>query len=339
MKGKKWFIVAVALIILVLGAMGQSLTSRNWQNPLTMDYFNPVSQEIIETGDITRQIAVLEVEGTIMDSGESSAFNPAVTYDHQATLDRIEALKTDDSIKALLLLVESPGGTTYHSVELYRALKELKDARDIPVYVSMGSQAASGGYMISMVGDKIFADSETWTGSIGVILSLVNFNEFMDEYGLDVKVYKSGKNKDMGSSFREPTAEEADIWQDMIDESYNLFVDIVAEGRQMDKGRVRELADGRIYTGPQAVENGLVDEIGYKEDALAKLKAENELEGAQVISITPRPTTSFFSQFTASISNLFNPLQQLPTSEYDILNKVLDNPQQPAQTYYMVGGA
>lgn len=338
MKQKKWFLVVAALIILVLGAMGQRLINKNWQNNITSDASNQLNREVIESGDMNRQIAVLAVNGMIMDNGESSAFSAPATYNHQATLDRIEEIKNDDTIKGLLLTVDSPGGTTYHSVELYRALQDLKESRDMPIYVSMGSQAASGGYMISMPADKIFADTETWTGSIGVILSTYNFSGFMEEHGISTNVYKSGDNKDMGSAYKEPSDEENKIWQSMIDESYNTFVDIVAQGRDMDTNRVKELADGRIYTAQQAVNNGLIDTIGYKKDALAALKSENELEGAQVIDMTPIASSNFLTDFVMTTQNIFNSSTEAAATEYDLIEEVLSNDQR-AQTYYLFGGA
>lgn len=338
MKRKQWLLVAIALIILVLGAMGQRVTQRNWQTELEANYLSRFNREIIETGDITRQIAVLEVNGMIIDNGEAAAFDPTASYNHQATLKQIEEVKNDNTIKALLLVIDSPGGTTYHSVELYRALADLKAAREIPIYVSMGTQAASGGYMIAMAGDKLFADNETTTGSIGVIANVVNFDGFMEKYGFEMYVYKSGENKDMGSAYRQPTDGEKKIYQELIDEKFNSFVEIVAAGRGMSAGDVRKLADGRIYTGTQAQANGLIDEIGYQADALSQLKADHELAGAQVVSVTPVLTTNFFTDYFMEIKNALSANQpQLPASEYDVMTDVLENPEQ-LQTYYMVGG-
>ncbi|RPA62397.1 signal peptide peptidase SppA [Aerococcus agrisoli] len=340
MNKKSWIIAIVAVIILVLGVLGTNLSQQSSLNALMTSGSNPLTtvQNTIETGDVNRQIAVLNVDGTIMDNSGSGSFSEGMDY--QGILDAIETIKADDTVKALMLNVDSPGGGVYESVELYNALADLKETREIPIYVSMGQTAASGGYMISMVADQIYADVETTTGSIGVIMQIPNFSGFMEEHGLSMDTYKSGALKDIGSSYREASDEEKDVLNDLITEKYNRFVEIVAQGRGLSTDEVKKLADGRIYTGQQAVDNGLVDAIGYEDDALAALKSDNNLEGASVVDYTPSSATSWVNDFVGMLSknNLFTGSED--TNIADEMTQILDVLESTStpQFYYMYGG-
>lgn len=334
MKAKSWILVIVAALLLILGVAShrqnrERLKEVNWE-----EVSQPFASqgEVLEKGNPQQRIAVLKVEGTIADTGEGGRFQ-GPGYRHQEVLDQIADLKEDDSVKALLLAVDSPGGTGYHSQELYRALKDLKESRDMPIYVSMGSMAASGGYMISMAGDKIYADNNTTTGSIGVIMSSLNVKDFMDEHGLKMEVYKSGDQKDMGSPFKEASDEEKKIFDGLIKESYDEFVRIVAEGRGMDEDQVRKLADGRVYSGKQAKDQGLVDEMGYQADALAALKKDQSLEEAEVVDVTPQPSEmdSIFGLFSKSLE-----LKTLIPNWDTLQGQALH--QNTPQAYYLYGG-
>lgn len=340
MNKKSWILAIIAVIILVLGALGTQLTEQTAINQLFAEGKDSLDmgQTVIEPGDTNRSVAVLDVEGTIMDNSASGSF--AEGMDYQGTLDAIENIKEDDTVQALLLNVNSPGGGVYESTEMYKALLDLKETREIPIYVSMGQQAASGGYMISMVADQIFADQDTVTGSIGVIMQVPNFSGFMEEHGLEMNTYKSGDNKDMGSSYRQPNDEEEDILNTFISEKYERFVDIVANGRDMSNSDVRSLSDGRIYSGQQALDNGLIDQLGYQDDALEALQADNNLETASVVDYTPVSGTNWINQFmnTLSEKNLFTGQQELSTADEmtEILD-VLEDTSTP-EFYYMYGG-
>lgn len=208
---------------------------------------------------VTPYIGVVKVEGTIIDSG-SSGFMKA-GYDHQGTLDLIDEMKESSSNKGILLYVDSPGGSVYDSDELYLKLKEYVEKTERPIWTYMADQACSGGYYISMASEKIFANRNTWTGSIGVIISLTNMKDLYEKIGLKGIHITSGKNKSMGASDLELTQEQQEILQSMVDESYEQFVEIVADGRKMTVDKVKEAADGRIYTAKQAADKGLIDEI------------------------------------------------------------------------------
>jgi protease-4 len=147
----------------------------------------------------------------------------------------------------------------------------------------MGQTAASGGYYISTAADKIVANENTLTGSLGVIFSYLNFEDAADKFGLEEEVVKSGKYKDIGSPFRKPTGKELEILQTLVDESYDDFVDVIVEGRNLSEDRVRELADGRVYSGLQAKSLGLVDELGDLEKAAELSRELAGIEEATVV--------------------------------------------------------
>ena len=208
-------------------------------------------------------VAIVRVEGTIT-SSDSSEFTGGATSG--VVIADLEAAAEDDNVKAIVLRVDSPGGTVTGSSQIYEVIHEYEK----PVVVSMAGLAASGGYQISAPADYIFARPDTFTGSIGVIMTLFNAAELIDEVGVDVILFTSGPNKSMGSNWEDITPEQQQIFEDLIAESYEYFVEIVADGRGMDTETVRNLADGRIYTGRQAADNGLVDELGNLEDAITK---------------------------------------------------------------------
>lgn len=209
-------------------------------------------------------VGIVEVSGTISEASDSSVFETPA-YDHEGILDYIEAMKNSPNNKGILLTVDSPGGGVYESDELYLKLKDYKETTKRPIWTYMKSQACSGGYYISMASDKIFANRNCTTGSIGVIMSLVNTKELYDKLGIKEINITSGKNKAMGSSGEDLTDEQKQILQSNVDEAYEQFVGIVAEGRNMDIETVKKIADGRIYTAKQALELGLIDEIAdYK---------------------------------------------------------------------------
>ncbi|HOA25858.1 MAG TPA: signal peptide peptidase SppA, partial [Aggregatilineales bacterium] len=175
------------------------------------------------------------------------------------------------------------------SDEIYRALQRV----DKPVVVSMGSIAASGGYYISVAADHIYATPYTLTGSIGVISQFFNAQELLEDLGVEVITITSGEVKDFGNFARPMTEEERAYWQALIDDTYEGFLSIVAEGRSLPVDEVREIADGRVILGGDAVELGLVDELGYFEDAVAKAAELGGIEGEPRI-VELKPQTGLF---------------------------------------------
>ena len=209
-------------------------------------------------------VALIPVEGTIL-SGSAGPFGQGIAASDDI-IAQIQQAKDDRDAKAIVLRVNSPGGGVVASDEIYHALQGAGK----PVVVSMGELAASGGYYISMAADWVIANPNTLTGSIGVISQFANAEGLLDEVGIQFIIIKSGPAKDTGSPFREMTEAERERWQALVDEVYGNFVQVVVEGRQMNESEVRAVADGSIYTGQQALGLGLVDALGYEEDAIAK---------------------------------------------------------------------
>jgi protease-4 len=212
-------------------------------------------------------VAIVRVEGVIL-PGEAPAPNPFSSDGggafSQQIIKYLKEANEDDSVKAVVLFVDSPGGSVFASDEIALQIKEMNK----PIITAMGSLAASGGYYVSAPTQEIWASPHSLTCSIGVISQFLNLEEFSEEYGVTAVTVKSGKFKDTGNPFREFTEEDRALWQTIIDEAYDQFVQIVADGRKMSQEDVRAVADGRICTGKQAKAMGLVDELGYLPDVI-----------------------------------------------------------------------
>ncbi len=301
MNMKRWLALLGAFILLVVSIFVNTLSSvfsTNWATIMD-DIANSSETEFYETvlepGSIKNRIAILTVDGTIQDTGSTSSLLGSDGYNHGFFMQQLEQVKTDDSVKAIVLSVNSPGGGVVESAQIYRKIVEIQEETEKPIYVSMGSMAASGGYYISAPADKIFVNKETMTGSIGVIMQGINYGKLADKYGVEFVTIKSGQYKDIMSPTREMTESERGMLQEMIDDSYEDFVDIIEEGRNMTEAEVKKVADGRILNGRQAIETGLADEIGFLEDTIAAIKTDFDLENAEV----------FQYGYTPSFSSLF----------------------------------
>jgi protease-4 len=235
-------------------------------------------------------VAVIDVNGEIV-SGSSATLGVSSLASSNDIIPLVAQAAADSEVKAILLRINSPGGSVVASDEIYHALKGCGK----PIVVLMGEMAASGGYYISMAARYLIANPNTLTGSIGVISSFPEASELMKNLGITVSVIKSGSVKDIGSLYRPMTDEEKALWQKVIDETYESFVQIVSEGRKMPAAKVRELADGSVYTGRQALALGLIDGLGYQEDAVAKAAELGGISGTpRVIRLAP-PTASLLS--------------------------------------------
>jgi len=286
----------IILVIVALGVSCNSVASNFWSGIYNTPYGN-------QNYDVpsSAYIAVLYVDGTIQ-SSNTDLFGTAVDYQHQWTLETIDNLMYDYNNSGIVLFINSPGGGVYESDELYLKIKEYQEFTENPVYSAMGSMAASGGYYISAPCDKIFANRNCWTGSIGVTIgTLYDVSELLDNYGIKTVTITSGANKAMGSSVEPMTAEQQAIFQGLVDESYEQFVEIVAEGRGMTVDQVKSLADGRIYTAKQAVSVGLVDEIGTLDEAIADMQTEYNLDYCEVVDIT-YTTNSFLGTLFSKLN-------------------------------------
>ena len=218
-------------------------------------------------------IGILEVNGVMGQEGYGEEYNQDYLLDH------IDMMINDSSNRGMLLSVNTPGGSVYDIDELYLKIMEYKEKTGRPVYTYMRDMAASGGYYISAGSDKIYANRNTWTGSIGVTVgTFMDASEFLDKMGIKTVTITAGANKAMGTATNPMTEEQKAIFQSLVDEAYEQFTGIVADGRKMDIEKVKTLADGRVYTAKQALENGLIDEIGSIDDALEDMMKRYELE-------------------------------------------------------------
>ena len=234
-----------------------------------------VPEEVV-TKPTGNYIGIVEVHGEIGPATEDSFSLSSSTYDHAGLMSFVDEMMEDSNNKAILLSLDTPGGTVYESDELYLKLMEYKEETGRPIYAYMHSTAASGGYYIAMAADEIYANRNTITGSIGVIMAGMDLSALYEKIGVKEINIASGANKAMGSAGTPMTDEQIAIFQAYVDESYDQFVDVVVEGRDMDEATVREIADGRIYTAKQALELGLIDGISLSEDYKEKILAEFE---------------------------------------------------------------
>lgn len=200
------------------------------------------------------RIALIRVEGVILDAKDTVA--------------ELKRFGDSSSVKAIVLRIDSPGGGVVPSQEIHDAVQRVRSKQKKTVVASMGTVAASGGYYIAAAADRIIANPGTLTGSIGVIMELVNLEGLLKKVGVEGIVVKSGHYKDMGSPFRKMSPDDRRILQTVMDDVHNQFIEAVAEGRSLDVAVVRKLADGRIFTGRQAVDAKLVDELGNLDDAV-----------------------------------------------------------------------
>jgi protease-4 len=215
------------------------------------------------------KIAIVEIKGIITQSTE--------------IIEEMRQYADDETVKAVILRIDSPGGGVGPSQEIHREVVKLKTKKK--VLASMGSVAASGGYYIACASDLIVANPGTITGSIGVVMEFTNLEELLKKIGVKGVVLKGGEHKDIGSPFREMTPGEKRIMQDVIDNVHQQFIKAVAEGRKMEQGKVIPVADGRIFTGEQAKQFGLVDEMGNLEDTVDL--------AARLVKIDGRPTVIY----------------------------------------------
>lgn len=235
------------------------------------------------------KIAVINLTGTIAFSQSSSLLEASST---NATMDDLERAEEDPSLQAVVLRIDSPGGSAAASHELYEQVMRLKESGK-KVVASFGDTAASGGYYVAAAADKIVSLPSTLTGSIGVISTVPNLEELYKMLGYKERVFKSGPHKDMLSATRPLTSEEEEIMQGIIDDTYDQFLNAVVEGRGLPKEEVRQLADGRIYTGSQAKDVGLVDELGGQREAIELAAKLAGIEGEPEV-VEYRQTPGFF---------------------------------------------
>ena len=237
------------------------------------------------------KIALIKIDGLILDS--------------QDVIDQLKKYSKNSSVKAIVLRIDSPGGAVVPSQEIYEEIRKVR-AKNQKVITSMGTVAASGGYYIASASDKIMANPGTLTGSIGVIMEFASFEQLLNKIGVKGEVVKSGPLKDVGDPMRTMTADEKAYLQKVIDDVYDQFVNAVAEGRHMDKAKVLSLADGSVYTGRQAKDLGLVDDLGDQEDAIRLAAKMCNIQGEPKV-ITEEKKTSLLDLLRGKedVGNIF----------------------------------
>ncbi len=255
-KSTKWFLIIIS-VLLVFGFI-VVIFFYFVLNTLT----DSESNVVIGSGE---KIAIVELKGVILNSEE--------------TVRQLKKYRDDKLIKGILFRIDSPGGGVVASQEIFEEVKKVRESGK-PIVVSMGSLAASGGYYVSCPANKIVANLGTLTGSIGVISQFLRYDSLLGKIGVQVNTIKSGKLKDAGSPFRAMTEIDRAYFQQLMDEVHQQFISAVEKERKLSRDSVLKLADGRVFTGEQALANGLIDTIGTFEDAkkitarLAGIKGE-----------------------------------------------------------------
>lgn len=231
------------------------------------------------------KFVLVEVDGVIGRGGASSLLGPPREGMVERIREQLDRARADPSVRGILLRIDSPGGTATASDVVYAELVRFKEDRELPVVAHFMGLAASGGYYIAMAADEIVAEPTAITGSIGVIFASVNVSGLMERWGVEDQTITSGRYKDAGSMIRPQTADERAIFQGVIDDLHQRFRTVVAHGRpKLGRERIETLSDGRIYSAPQAVENGLVDRVGDIEDAVSRLEARAGVSQSFVVS-------------------------------------------------------
>ncbi len=237
------------------------------------------------SGEGSDKVLLIDISGALTTSKDSGLFpEPSLPARLKAELIKAEE---DDHIKAIVLRINTPGGTVTCSDILYHELQDFKQKRKVPIITSIMDLGTSGGYYVAMASDYIFAHPSTITGSIGVIMLTLNAQGLLEKVGIQPAAIVSGPKKSMGSPFRSMNEEERAIFQDAIDRLYARFLAVVEQGRpKLNTTQIRQLADGRIYTADIAKAEGLIDEIGYLDDAIERAKKSAQLTDTQVVTYT-----------------------------------------------------
>lgn len=326
-KSKRWIAVAIALLLFVASTIvsnrGEKQAEKKSEELKNQyfDQFNPFSatanKKTLEKGDSKNKIAVLSYEGAIGDGQVYDDF-----------MDQLDDVYDDDSVKGVIMQVNSPGGAVYNSEQIANKIKKIQKDKKIPVFTVMKTMAASGGYYISAPTDRIYASNETLTGSIGVIMSSTSFQGLFEKYGIKQQNITTGKMKDAGSAGKDMTDEQKKYFQDLINSSFDRFVKIVSQGRSMKEDEVRKLADGRVYDGAQAKNNGLVDKIGDLDLAIEDMKKDFKLNNPEVYQYDNDMAS--FSRFFSKAENLLN---KNSSSDLSIIKELMEK-DSPLPMYY-----
>lgn len=296
-----WIVLLVILVALVVqaaaasGGASSSVAGALARDGVTYD------GTVVQEGEGDARVAMVPFVGTLVDGDTGAGGGTTGGDDIVRMLDAIA--DDEDSWDGVILELDTPGGSVLAAAEIHDAIERFKQETDLPIVAWMRGTAASAGYYVSAPTDRIVAAPSTFTGSIGVILEYYVVQGLADDLGVEAVTIKSGKLKDIGNPFRKATAQERAVFQAAIDEAYAEFVRVVSEGRGIPEGEVRRLADGRFYTGRQAKDLDLVDELGLQRtafDAVGKLM-DDRTDGADIQVVRFSRTFGFFESLSAGV--------------------------------------
>ncbi len=300
-----WIIAGILIVTLGVGlliSLAVNITLMKGSEMGTVRGGQDRFSEVVLEGEGEDKIVIIPVKGFIT-FADPQGFLKKESMGREVE-ERLLATMDDPAVKAVILKIDSPGGSITASDIIYHRVKELQASGKI-VVANFGDLAASGGYYLACSADYIVAHPTTITGSIGVIIQSLNLEGLMSKIGVKDVTVKRGEEKDFLSPFREMTPEERDMLQGVVDEMYERFLSLVAEGRNFSREELDSVAGGRIFTGTQALANGLVDEIGYQETAIGMALELADLEEATVIEY--KKEYSFFDLFNSRVSGIFHP--------------------------------
>ena len=316
---KRWLAAGLALLVLLVSLFTEgNKIDENKIRKDALDKFYQMEEEVLYGSNPMEKISIINVDGVIANDANNDTI-----------VDQLEDARKDPSVVGVIMHINSPGGSVYASEKIYKEINKLKETNK-PVYAVMQELAASGGYYISAPCDKIFASNETFTGSIGVIMQSYSLEGLFEKYGIKEQNITTGKMKDAGSPGKDLDKEEKEYLQNLVDSAFTRFVKVVADGRDMSEADVRKLADGRIYDGSQAVENGLVDSIGDLEAAYKDMAKEYNL--SDPLAVEKVDVFSNFSKYFPS----FKSLTDKPKSDLQVLKEMMNSERN--KPMYLYGG-
>ena len=304
MKDRFFYTIFSIFSLYLFSSLGCSLVSISLIPPVE------TLKETTVSGSGKDKILIIDISGIISEEGKSGLVGLSGEPDIVARIkEELKLAAKDKHIKAIILRINSPGGTVTASDIIYHEIEQFKGKTGIKVIACIMDLGASGGYYVAVSADKIIAQPTTVTGSIGVIMLNLSFEGLLQKIGVKDTSIKAGEHKDMGSPLKAMTEEERKIFQGVLDNMYERFLTVIAENRkEITQEKLRSLADGRIYTAQQALELKLIDQIGYLDETIAQAKKDAGLEEARVV-IYHRPGTyknNIYSQLTSSSFGAIN---------------------------------
>ncbi len=316
---KRWLAAGLALLVLLVSLFTEgNKIDENKVRKDALDKFYQMEEEVLYGSNSMEKISIINVDGVIANDSNNDTI-----------VDQLEDARKDPSVVGVIMHINSPGGSVYASEKIYKEINKLKETNK-PVYAVMQELAASGGYYISAPCDKIFASNETWTGSIGVIMQSYSLEGLFEEYGIKEQNITTGKMKDAGSFGSDMDEEEKEYFQGLVDSAFGRFVKVVSEGRDMSESEVKKIADGRVYDGSQALENGLIDKIGDLEAAYKDMAESYNLSDPMLVE-----KSDVFSNFSKYFPGFKSTIDK-PKSELEILKEFMNSDRK--MPMYLYGG-